>query len=875
MKRKLLTSSVIAAALISVTVVLAPNKGNQQKPLNYEEEEYDKEKQWRKVEPWTADDAARHQKILSRLKHKIKQNPYRKPGDQESFGGVHGRWYNKAPNNMPGAFKFADILDGTDTIYAVTHNHYVTEFNSKSYIWKGTVYNPNSGTMGDDFIRLTGHWPNRYKDMFVFNNDGQTRIVVGVENGPVYYSDNDGKDWNKATGLPSSIQSTIINRNDEVVYTTDGEDVYKSEDGGESFTHLDNVGNGGDAALYSPRYNSQPGSDNVYLAIEGEFFQLNTNKTGFNLKGSYSGGHNNRYFSIGGDARKIYVTVNEKYYTSVNGGTSWSEKYPKGNYYGDRTEILNAGKYIAVNPEDEDNVVAGYVHPVFSTDGLSSTKSTTSGWGRYQNGTHLNKSAYEDRIRYNYHPDFQSHHFFYNSSNDLFTVGCTDGGIYVSYKDWFNHPNDVGDYINFGGRASSHYINITTVGAPSSLIYRHAMFTGYKDPNHINYGTQDQGSQDYIYGTGGDTISVYQSIGGDGPSLGSADGNWVWKWDRAGGRVWAPVELYDGNTLRSIGKVNSMCEDNKSATLSTSSSMGWCPVYIDRYAPSKRMWVLGSRLTRAEVDNSGSVSGSQKEIGSFGVHITAFTQSNQDPDVVYFLKQGLVYKSTDRGDSWSSSIPTPYVATGNPHSVGAGWVLPGNDNWILFAGPAGNNVSAILSKDAGATWIDVTGDLPTGNDFQVSGLIGSEDGKFVFAGTDLGPYVFNVATEKWHPMFGGEAAMFNTMSMEYIESTKTIRFGTWGTGVWDFAIDDGVISNSTEIDASNVEVFPTYLNSGTSIQVKGYAGILGLFSINGQKITSINAKADGVKIETHGLKPGTYILRSAKDNAVQQKIVVK
>ena len=49
------------------------------------------------------------------------------------------------------SIRMAEMLDGTDTIYGVTHDHYSGEFNAKSYIYKGTIYNPTSGTAGDDF----------------------------------------------------------------------------------------------------------------------------------------------------------------------------------------------------------------------------------------------------------------------------------------------------------------------------------------------------------------------------------------------------------------------------------------------------------------------------------------------------------------------------------------------------------------------------------------------------------------------------------------------------------------------------------------------------------------------------------------------------
>lgn len=763
------------------------------KPIdaNYEhEEENDEEEFKKKTEPWSVENALRHQKLLAKTRALINK-ANRALGDEETFGALKGAWYNKAPMNMPGAFKFAEMLDGTDTIYGVTHNHYSGEFNSKSYIFKGTVYNPKTGNKGDDFVRLTGHWPNRYSNLIVHKFNGKTRLIAGIENGPVYYSDNDGKDWTKSSGLPSVIKSTIINRQDERVYATDGGSVYVSTDGAISFSLLQGINSVGDAALYSPRYDVQQDADKVYFAREGSFYELNSAKTSFTLKGAYSGSHNNSAFSIGGDSRKLYVTVNKDYWVSTNGGVTWTQKYPSGNWYGDRTGDMDAGKFLAASPEDPNYVMGGYAQPVFSTDGLDTDNSTDGGWGYYQGGTSLGLSDYRNRIRFNYHPDIQASHFFYNASGDLFSVMCTDGGMFMSYKAWYDHPcTTCGPYTNTD-YANAHFININTLNTPCALIYRHNMFTGYKDPNHLIYSTQDQGTAQYIKNTGGDTLNVYQGIGGDGPPLYSADGNWVWKWKRQGSEVWMPYELYDGSgNMRSIYSVSSGAGNQASVTFTEDTRVGWVQAFIDKDEPSKRIWMLNKSLCRAEVSGS-SITGTTISKGT-GHQVCAFTQAVETPDIVFFLQEGKVYKSINRGDSFDGGTSTPFSKTSNNQNIGGGWVLPGNDNWVMFAGPSGNGVGAILSKDGGSTWADVTGDFPSGDDFQVGAMVGTPDGEYLFAGTDLGPYVFVVAEEKWYPMFGGEAGMFNAMGVEYIESIKTVRFASWGSGVWDFVINDNV-----------------------------------------------------------------------------------
>lgn len=796
MKRIFLSIGLLTlSALVYIGVNGTSSKADHQPkteiiPENVEREEevYDEERMKLKNADWSLQNASHHQKMLQKYKHVLQPSAQRAPGDLETFGSLQGGWKNRGPKNMPGAFKFAEMLDGTDTIYGVTHNHYTGEFNAKSYIFKGTIYNPNTGAMGDDFVRLTGHWPNRYKDLIAHKFNGTTRLIAGIENGPVYYSNNDGQDWTQATGLPSAVKSTIINRQDDRIYVTDGGSVYVSTDGAVSFSFLESKGSGGDGVLYSPRYDVQPNAEKVYFAREGTFYELNAGKTSFTNKGSYSGAHGSSAFSIGGDSRKLYVTENKKYWVSTNSGVSWTEKTPKGNWYSDRSGAMSAGMKIAVSPVDAEHVMGGYAQPVYSKDGLDTDNSTTSGWGNYQNGTSLGISDYQNRIRFNYHPDFQAQHFFYNSTGDLFSAGCTDGGIFISYKVWSDHPTSTA-YDNTG-YASAHFININTLNTPCALIYRDNLFTGYKNPDHINFSTQDQGSQSIIDGTSGQLLDFYQSIGGDGPPITSADGTWAWQWKREGDEVWAPAEVYDGSGNRkSIASIKGGIQNNNSITYTKNSTVGWIKVAIDKDEPNKRIWLLGRTLEMAVANGSTISKGASINNGS-NHQVAAFAQATLTPDEVYFLQKGIVYKSTNRGSSYNSGVSTPFSITSNTQNHGGGWVNPTNNNWILFAGPSGNNVGAILSKDGGSTWTDVTGDFPTGDDFQVGGMVGTPDGAYVFAGTDVGPFVFVVAEEKWYPMFGGEAAMFNTTAIEYVASINTVRFGTWGSGVWDFAIDD-------------------------------------------------------------------------------------
>ncbi len=793
---------------------------------------------------WTPEQAARHQKILKKLTSTSKSFGKTKFNNAYANGALKGTWAIKGPKNMPGAFKFAEMLDGTDIIYGVTHNHYVGEFNSKSYIFKGTVYNPKTGNGGDDFELLTANWPNRYQNLFAFKINSNTRLLAHIENGPLYYSDDDGNSWTMSNGLPNANTSSAINRQDNhAIYVTNNRSIYVSKDFGANFSLVQNFGNSQSSFLYTPRYQNQPNANKVYLARGGSFYTLNNSKTSFTKNGSYTSRHGNTHFSIGGDSRKLYVTENKKYWVSSNQGSTWIEKFPKGNYYGDTSIKMDAGKFLSVNPENANIVIAGYAHPVLSTNGLDSSSSNHTGWGHYQNGTNLSAQNYYNRIRFNYHPDFQSSHFFYNSSGDLLSVRCSDGGIFVSYKEWKDFPS-IGTAFNNSGYANAHYININVLNTVCPLIYRKNVLTGANNPNHINYSTQDQGSGSIIPGTTGETLDFYQSIGGDGPPIDSYDGKYAWKWQRQGEKVWAPVKMYTSNgSFQSIGQINRSFNSSPSVNFTKNSEMGWAQTVIDHDQPDKRIWILSKSLNRATV-NGSSITGHTITKGKN--QVAAIAQGWQNPNKIFMLQDGDVYVSNDRGTTFGSRVNTPFSKTPGGRGrgdIGSGVTLPNNDNWVLFCGPSSNNVGAILSKDGGNTWTDVTGDFPSGNDAQTGGMIVTPNGKYVFAGTDIGPYVFIVDQEKWFSIAEG-VGFFNAMDVDYISSTNTIRFGSWGSGLLDFKID-----KTTTIEQT---AYATHTIPGT-IQIEDYDNGGQNIAYNDNDVTNNGGKGrtnEGVDLET-------------------------
>jgi len=852
-------------------------------PLSEREREYDNKPN--KNAKWTPEQAAHHQKVLAKLTKFSKASSHSKSQMNTSYanGALEAVWRNRGPKNMPGAFKFAEMLDGTDVIYGVTWNHYADEYNSTSYIYKGTVYNPTTGVGGDDFQLLTGYWPNRYENLFAFEVNGNVRLVAHIENGPLYYSDDEGQNWILSNGLPESNMSSTMNRQDNnKIYVNTNTSVYVSEDNGMNFSLLQNFGSSANSFVYSPRYIVQGNADNVYLVRSGDFYKLNDVDTGFDFVGSYTNNHGNSQLSIGGDSRTLYVTENNDYWVSVDEGLTWTEKFPHGNWYGDTSGKMSSGEFFSAHPEDPNICIGGYAIPVISTDALNSVLTDETGWGNYQNGNNLSVLQYQNRIRFNYHPDFQSSQFFYNSSGDVLSARCSDGGIYISYKEWSEFPNPGVGYNNTN-YANAHFININVLNTITPLVYRESLFTGANNPDHINFGTQDQGSQSIINGTSGDVLDFYQVIGGDGPSIDSYDGIHAWRWARQGDMVWPPVPIYwNGTGFQSIGAINGQFNSTQAVNFSSTSDMGWVQTYIDRDAPDKTIWLLSKSLHRADW-NSNVLTGHSVSMGQN--QVAALAQGNVNPDKLFMLQDGNVYISNDRGNTFGPAINTPFSQTPGGWTkgdIGSGVVFPGNDERILFCGPSSNNVGCILSNDGGNTWIDITGDFPAGPDAQTGGMIITPNGEFVFAGTDIGAYVFDVEQEEWFSLAEG-IGFFNTVDIDYIEEINTVRFATFGSGVLDFQIEEmpvGIEENSLDVE---LEVYPNPVNDNVKIRLGTpvFGEIeLNILNLNGEVVYAHRhsfSDGESLNINTAKFAQGVYIIKLTSDQQqiATRKLIIK
>ena len=82
-------------------------------------------------------------------------------------------------------------------------------------------------------------------------------------------------------------------------------------------------------------------------------------------------------------------------------------------------------------------------------------------------------------------------------------------------------------------------------------------------------------------------------------------------------------------------------------------------------------------------------------------------------------------------------------------------------------------------------------------------LDGTQDGNFIFAATEVGPYVYVGYDNQWYDLAEVGAPDQTYWTVEYIENINTARYGTYGRGIWDFILDENFDVISGDINDDN------------------------------------------------------------------------
>jgi hypothetical protein len=185
---------------------------------------------------------------------------------------------------------------------------------------------------------------------------------------------------------------------------------------------------------------------------------------------------------------------------------------------------------------------------------------------------------------------------------------------------------------------------------------------------------------------------------------------------------------------------------------------------------------------------------------NFSATISAMGYSPIDSSYRYVLTEnGKFYYSLDNGENWT--MTSSFTGPGSHYFYGSTiWASRQELETVYIGGSGYSNSPIYVSYDNGETFTSFSNGIPN---TLVYDLCGTDDDSIFFAATEIGPYIYSELEEQWTYMGGIHAPDQVYWSCEYISEINTVRFGTYGRGIWDFVLNADYNINYGDINQDN------------------------------------------------------------------------
>ncbi len=668
-----------------------------------------------------------------------------------------GTWMERGSDNLAGRMHTADVDFDRGRIYAAS---------AGGNLWRGTLG-------GSEWTSLTDPMKRTITLVRLIPHNGAQRILIAGGGGRgVYHSDDDGATWTGATGLENianwgEIRRTVVaNDAEHRVYVLAKEWDYKdwgavmalyvSTDHGTTFQQmlkrrLTSL-QFGTCDIWAARYDRA----DVWLAIRDTLSMITPDgmirhQGIITLDGDYGAVSDVQLQgSVQPDATTLYllcgVSGSSQCWRTTDEGASWTLQ---GRVTDVRPFSINS---FAVSTLDPSTLYLGGVETFRSVD-AGVTWHLVNKWGEY----------YADPVR-KLHADIPGIMPFRQPGGGELTLIATDGGLYRS-------TDNLRTVTNIGQRGLnvSQYYSVLTNRTNTSIVYA---------------GSQDQGFQRAI--TGPDQKYIFtQLISGDYGHLSSSNG---------GRNLWSVypgfILYYPNSEEASPASANHWSFDNRG-------SLWLPPIVADPEDVNSAYVAVGGTSSQSKITHVSYIRSTNTiegtELGfdfseGTGTRVSAIACSPHDESVLYVATNaGGFFSTSDGGSTWNKAAG--FTGPGGHYFYGSS-ILPSvkKRGWIMIAGSGYSNPAVFVSTDNGATFEDSLWNdgLPKTLIFQ---LAMTTDEQFIFAATEVGPYMFSMADRRWIDISGGVAPDQTYWTVEYIPSLRTARFGTYGRGIWDYTLD--------------------------------------------------------------------------------------
>lgn len=770
------------------------------------------------------------------LRNDINKATQKSLGEIETIvdGYVTGKWIERGSTNQAGSVLATEYDAVNDNIYTVS---------AGGTLWQG-------GRDGNSWEAINQDFNFFNRMLLLVENGSENRLIAAIEGRP-HYSDDNGATWTLSSGIGNvndgwRIKNVFKKKNTDGTYEifylaragwSATAKLMHSSDLGVSYDRI-KVFSSSDLDNYA--MHTTQGSDDIYLLEQlsssasklwkwdADNQDLVTHVSSSPI--SFGQGRGNLQVVNRNGNTELYAYDNDLVLKkSTDEGLTWESL---GNLPITPWEVA-----LYVSPSIPDVMYIGGVNAYRSIDGGQSWNLVNE-WYEYY-----------DQVETKLHADMMQFNEFTTAQGESFLLVSNHGGLSASYDSGSSYQN-----IGMDGLNVAQYYSVATSPADVNIIYA---------------GSQDQGFQRGLFDNPEGALDFEQVISGDyGHIVFTENYQRLWTVYPGGWVTYYPNPGSGGHT-----DTYEIVSDRESV---------WIPPMMAHPDPLENIVYIaggnadggtGMHIIKMEMTASGIVATNLPHdfIGSQG-EISAMEVSPFDHDTWHVMtSNGRYFKSNDGGLNffeWNRNLP------GGHYLYGSDIMASKIDPSTLYISGSGYSTAPVsVSRDGGFTFEDMSDGLPPTLAF---GLAANEDESLLFTSTEAGPYVYVVELGQWFSLLGSAAPYTRYWSVEYIPSLETVRFGTYGRGVWDFRIEESIISSVENLAELDVSVYPNpavdFINITTDLE-----GSFNVKLLNGmgQLIVSTRSNQRDSKLDLSEMQTGAYYVIIESDEGRAVKTIIK
>ena len=749
----------------------------------------------------------------------------------------------------------------------------------------------------------------RVNDIEMHSSDSET-IYAAAASGGIWKSSDKGKSWNQIFENPytQSIGDMAIAETDKnLLYvgtgepnggqgsiTYDGYGVFKSVDGGSSWDQAGLVNAGGIGRVeVDPK-----DGDRVFVAAMGNLFSNNAERGVYRTTDGGQNWENVLYLNdstgaidlcinpdnpdiiyaamwerVRGPYHRTYGGPSSGLYRTTDGGDNWVQL----------TEGLPSGSQgrIAVDiAKSEPNTL--YCSYSETSGGFGDVYKTTNGGDSWTAmNSNLNGSVYSwwfSKIQV--HPNLPDvvwvAEFLMYKSVDGGQNWSNVDGLHVDQHALYAHPresnfvvigNDGGVYISEDEGRTNRFV--TTI--PMTQFY--TCEVNYQNPDQRMGGTQDNGTQRTMTGSGNNWSSIY---GGDGfiVRVDPSDDKFVYASSQRGG----------------FGRSTDGGNRFSGAKPSGNNRWNWkTPYILDPNTPSTMY--IGSNQVYKSTNRAASWTRISNDLtnGDAGAYnyatITCLATSKLDGDIIYAgTDDGNVWVTSNGGSGkeWtkvSDNLPVRWVTSVATDPFDA------NTGYVAFSGLRYHDYEPHLFRttDLGATWEDISANLP---DLPINIIVIDPDNKGTFyVASDAGVFVSYDAGTTWEA-FGNGLPTVPVLDINLHQPTRTLLAATFGRSMYTIKLKASSSTGEIDQPKQGLSVYPNPSPDQVNIEFNlssNQDGKLLIYGMNGQVVATLKEGSFEQGSHTYTWNgsqdgssriPGAYICRLVTDKQILSKRLI-